>query len=52
MAVALVLTHDGTLRGLIQNKMQLTRSSVQEEQKPKVLVIYKQPNYHFNLSQF
>ena len=52
MAVGLVLTHDGTLHGLIQNKMQLTHSSVQEEQKPKVIVICKQPNSHSNLSQF
>ena len=46
MAVSLVLTLDGTLPGLIQNKMQLTHSIVQEEQKPKVIVICKQLNYH------
>jgi len=45
MAVPLVLTLDGTSPGQIQNKMQLTHSIVQEEQKSKVIVICKQLNY-------
>ena len=43
MAVPMVVTPDGTSRGLTQHETQLTISNVLEERKAEVLKLSKQP---------